>query len=155
MTIKYILFLLFDWLSVKIEFVLQLNTKVQLKTADTAAISEIRLWYCVLASEVFLYGVHLRIVSQSKRHTLIECNNMYLCLIKRSTYWQLLALFFFEQQIRNHSLSLGFSICLLIGFFLLLITPTSSVPHHHINLSQMEICGQTAENKAHHLKTFV
>lgn len=155
MTIKYILFLLFVWLSIKIESVLQLKTKVQRKTAGTAAISKIRLWYWVLASVIFLYGVHLRIVSQSKRHTLIECNNMYLCLIKRSIYWKLLALFFIEQQIRNHSLSLGFSICLLIGFFLLLIAPTSSVPHHHMNLSQMEICGQTAENKTHHLNTFV
>lgn len=44
----------------------------------------------------------------------------------------------------NHTLGLGFRIALLpIGFFLLLIAPTSSDPHHHENLSHMEIWRQT------------
>lgn len=53
--------------------------------------------------------------------------------------------FIFFELFTNHCLGFGFRITLwLIGFFLLLIAPTSSDPHHHIKLSHMEIWRQTA-----------
>lgn len=47
-----------------------------------------------------------------------------------------------------YALILGFRIALLAtGFFLLLIAPTSSDPHHRVKLSHMEIWRQTMGDK--------
>lgn len=69
--------------------------------------------------------------------------NLLLWQLTTSIFWP----FTFLQTNRytNHSLGLGFKMTLLpIGFFLFLIAPSSSDPHHHMKLSHMEIWRQTA-----------